>query len=594
MRPGKSAAYASDSCIRFQFPIQPHRRYDLQKLLENKLAADAGPIGLVLDLAGDRRAAVAWAEKHLQGVAIRTLDKADLKWASKLEALRRVRKIRPRVLAFYTSDLRIQSARSPMMLFAAAAGAQRILFGDRRGEFVEHSAWSALAVHTPRLLGEMVVGYLLIVPLSWLFSALLLLASPRSERRSARAPGRGKFKALFLRATLVPGTDTDSIGGLATHAAGFIAGATALGHKLDFLVTSASGLAGANANPATLPPSSALSATRALLELTNNLLFTGRSISYMQQRGILDLDFIYQRYSRFNWTGAVLSMMTGLPLLLEFNGSEVWIARHWDPVGLIGLLKLFERVDLRAAALILVVSEAQQRELLAAGIHADRIVVNPNGVDTELFRPRGAAKETQKSLGIADRIVVGFGGTFGPWHGASVLAAAAKLLRDGSRFHFLFVGDGDQLSLTEAAFDSPANGARATFAGRVAPIDVPRYLDACDILVSPQVPSPDGSEFFGSPTKLFEYMAMAKPIIASRLGQMAQVIDDGKNGILVEPGNPAEIAQAIELLAGDESLRHRLGSEARHCVTENYTWTHNAERVFTAASRLISSGGGIS
>jgi glycosyltransferase involved in cell wall biosynthesis len=75
-------------------------------------------------------------------------------------------------------------------------------------------------------------------------------------------------------------------------------------------------------------------------------------------------------------------------------------------------------------------------------------------------------------------------------------------------------------------------------------------------------------------------MAAARPIVASRLGQIADIITDGENGLLVEPGEAGALARAIERLAGDESLRAHLGAGARRTVIERYTWKHNADLVF--------------
>ena len=293
------------------------------------------------------------------------------------------------------------------------------------------------------------------------------------------------------------------------------------------------------------------------------------------------IDFIYQRYSRFNWSGVLLSAVTGLPLALEFNGSEIWVSRNWDPIGLLRLLKRFERLNQRAADLIFVVSDVERRNLIDAGVSPAKIIVNPNGVDPERFRPECGGREIRRSLCIDDRIVVGFVGTFGPWHGAPVLAQAATLVNDpDSRCHFVFIGGGEQRAQTESIIE--AAGVSATFTGSISHEKVPAYLDACDILASPHVPSTDGSEFFGSPTKLFEYLAMGKGIVASRLGQVGEVIIDGENGLLVEPGDADGLARAIERLAVDGELRSRLGAAARKTAIERYTWRHNAARVFDA------------
>jgi glycosyltransferase involved in cell wall biosynthesis len=556
---------------------------------------------LLLDLSGDRQAACDWADRHLPAGPFRLLDKAALKWQSKRAALARIRALRPRTFAFFTADLRVQSARRSMMLFAALSGAARVVFADANGREIRRTRAAVLVIDSARLVGELLVGYLILVPFSWLITSLLRAAlvyrpavrASRRRRSHGVAPSGGissdstdstlpaagatPCTALYVRATLVPTVRGGAAGGMASHIAGFAGGALALGHRLRFISSGDLNFAG-EAEVETILPTTTVSATRALFELWNNLGFTTRALRQARE-GRYKVDFIYQRYSRFNWTGVALSLATGLPLALEFNGSEVWAARHWDPVGLIGLLKRFEHLNLRAADLIFVVSDVERRNLVAAGVNPFRIIVNPNGVDVDAFRPGCGGRELRAELGIEDKRVVGFTGTFGPWHGAPVLAAAAARVQD-SRCHFLFIGDGDERAATEAIIKAAGKKDRATFIGRVPHDRVPSYLDACDILVSPHVPAADGSEFFGSPTKLFEYLAMARPVVASRLGQIASVIMDGENGLLVEPNDAAALAQAIERLAEDEALRRRLGSAARQTVAEHYTWRHNAACVF--------------
>src|SRR5262249_30583277 len=153
------------------------------------------------------------------------------------------------------------------------------------------------------------------------------------------------------------------------------------------------------------------------------------------------------------------------PLLLEYNGSEVWLSRQWDPVGLKWLLKQVEQLNLRAADRIFVVSSVGRQNLISAGVDPSRIIVNPNGVDPEMFRPQCGGDGIRRMLGIVDRIVVGFVGTFGPWHGAPVLAKAAGLLRPDSNCHFLFIGGGEELPQTQGITES-AN-VRATFTGNI-------------------------------------------------------------------------------------------------------------------------------
>jgi glycosyltransferase involved in cell wall biosynthesis len=115
---------------------------------------------------------------------------------------------------------------------------------------------------------------------------------------------------------------------------------------------------------------------------------------------------------------------------------------------------------------------------------------------------------------------------------------------------------------------------------------VPRLLDACDVLVSPHVPLDAGAEFFGSPTKLFEYMAMGKGIVASRLGQIGEVLEDEHTALLVQPGDVQELTEAILRLTTSPELRERLGAAARRAAVERHTWHHNAQRVLNEYASL--------
>jgi len=150
----------------------------------------------------------------------------------------------------------------------------------------------------------------------------------------------------------------------------------------------------------------------------------------------------------------------------------------------------------------------------------------------------------------------------------------------------VFVGDGPELEQTREEIRVGGGDEAARFVGRVRPSDIPGYLDACDILVSPQVPLPDGIEFFGSPTKLFEYMAAGKSIVASRLGQIGEVLEHGRTALLIEPGDEAGLSEAISKLANAPQLRAQLGAAARERARERHTWAASALRVVEAYEEL--------
>jgi glycosyltransferase involved in cell wall biosynthesis len=590
------------------------------------LTNTASPLLVLLDLAGDETAANAWARSQAPSAEILTIHKADLKRATKLEALKRIRSFNPDVLAVFTTDAYLQNSRSAMMLFGAASGARTILVGDPHGGLIARSRVGVLLRESARLFLELAAGYLILVPVIWLLTVALRWwvilkniegsrkgptramqpAVKNTDARWAEGPERAvaessnsriidpaALRILYLLASPLI-TRNGIPGGMGTHVTGFLGRVTSLGAKVTVVTSVDPALDGNDTEVNVIAPSGAIGATKALYELLNSLRFTVVAAITLarvnrhnaEAAGRIDFNFIYQRYNRFNCTGVVLSLLSGIPLVLEYNGSEVWVGNNWDPIGQRGLLASIERLNHRAAGLIVTISEVERRNLIAAGVHPSRIVVNPNGVDTDQFRPDCGGRELRQELGIQDKIVVGFLGTFAPFHGAEILARAAVEMGDCRECHFMFIGDGDSRPAAAAIFAAAARSSSVTFTGKIAHKSAPAYLDACDILVSPQVAAQDGTEFFGSPTKIFEYMAMARPVIASRLGQIAETVVDGETGILVEPGDVHQLAEAIRRLKSDEALRRRLGEAGRRRVCERYTWRRNARAVFDAVESL--------
>jgi glycosyltransferase involved in cell wall biosynthesis len=559
---------------------------------------------VLLDLSGDEKASNSWAAGAFPGEEIYRVHKQDLKWASKIQALTFIRNLKPRRFAVFCADIQLQSSRVAITILGAVAGARAVVLGDLSGRTVNHSRYRILLLDGPGLALEAAAGYLVLIPFFWMSLLLLRWVGPvlKSTTHSIGSSedlggldaesdrDTAPMSVLYLRAA--PGAAGPAVaqsGGMATHVGGFASGARSLGHYLKFISSGEIRIDDNSAKVQIVPPSGRMNASRTLFELYNSLWFTFRALSIItaDDQGFSDFDFIYQRYNRFNCAGVILSLVTGRPLLLEFNGSEVWVAKNWDPIGQLGLLRRIEDLNLRCADLIFVVSEADKRKLLAGRVDPDKVVVNPNGVDTDKFKPGCGGVAVRRELGLDDKLVIGFLGTFGPWHGTTVLAQAAALLADRVGYHFLFIGDGDYRPAAEAIIDSAGRARLATFLGRVSHEMVPSLLDGCNILISPHVETPDGSEFFGSPTKLFEYLAMAKPVVCSQLGQMATVIVDGSNGLLVPPGDSQKLACAIDRLARDSALRATLGAHAREAVVSHYTWRRNAGRVFDAFQNKI-------
>ena len=143
------------------------------------------------------------------------------------------------------------------------------------------------------------------------------------------------------------------------------------------------------------------------------------------------------------------------------------------------------------------------------------------------------------------------------------------------------MGDGELKNALQERIEKRRMANKILFTGMIPHQEIPSYLAACDIVVSPHLGFEDGTPFFGSPTKLFEYMAMGKAIIASNLEQLGTTIVHRRNGLQMNPGDVAGLSTSILLLAGNPSLRKRLGKQARLDAVRRYSWDQTIERIIT-------------
>jgi glycosyltransferase involved in cell wall biosynthesis len=534
---------------------------------------------VLLVLGGDARHARDVLATRYPQAEIEEMPRAKIESGGMAQRLSALRALRPDIFAVATERLAWQRGQNAFLLFGALAGARRTAILDAHGAWREETRSRSLVASPPRLAREGAISasamtragrHLRQLEMAVKDGALL------NSHAKKRGLGNDATKIVYVRATPGPGTQA---GGAASHINGFINAALRLGTEIS--IVSNDQIAGLDEDKTPLKViwPKPLGSTRAAFNIYNNLIFTKEATLEIERA---QPDFIYQRYSRFSWVGVEASLRTARPLFLEYNGSEVWVGRYWDHVGRLGLLERYERLNLKAATRIFVVSEVERRNLLRVGIEDEKIVVNPNGVDAERFQPNIGGERVRRELGIeGGETLVGFVGTFGPWHGVLALAEAIKLMPKEAQVRFLLVGTGALRGEVERMLREGGAEQRVILTGAVEHERVPQLLDACDVLVSPHVPLEDGSEFFGSPTKLFEYMAMGKGIVASRLGQIGEVLDE-ETALLVEPGNAHELSKAIMRLASSRSLCEQLGAAARREAIAHHTWTHNARRVLDA------------
>ncbi len=212
-------------------------------------------------------------------------------------------------------------------------------------------------------------------------------------------------------------------------------------------------------------------------------------------------------------------------------------------------------------------------------IPGEKITVVSNGANTSLFKPlEQDACRKELGLELATPYIC-FVGNLAPWQGVEYLVKAApSILSRSPGCRFLIVGDG--VMKNELLNLSRELGVvdRFVFTG-VVPYDrVPVYINASDICAAPFILARN-AKIGLSPLKLYEYMACGKPVVASAISGVADVLEASGGGIPVPPENPEALAEAISKLLENQELKTKLGSKGLSHVTENYSWYSVAKQV---------------
>ena len=293
--------------------------------------------------------------------------------------------------------------------------------------------------------------------------------------------------------------------------------------------------------------------------------------SKLLRAGVVDL--IHSHDARSDIVGLLLSRRYRTPFITFAHG---WV--NWDRVlSKARLYAALERYAVSRSDRIVVASRDMEQDLVSRGVPRDKICYVPYCVDVSRFHPSSEGEVVRAELGIPmDALVFGCVGRFHPWKGHGYLVEAAKVVL--SRFpeaRFVMVGDaafeGHRHYQEQIVEQVQALGLSDQFVFAGSRRDMPGVMNAFDVFVLPSLREPFG-------IVSLEAQACGKPVIGSHVDGIPETMIENTSGVLVPPGDPVALANAMLDLLNDTDRRRTMGEHGRHHVSSAFSVAHMVER----------------
>ncbi len=289
---------------------------------------------------------------------------------------------------------------------------------------------------------------------------------------------------------------------------------------------------------------------------------------------------VYKRHALYDAAVILACRHSGVPVVLEVNCPYSSDAhRAFEVVRFPRIARLLERVAFARATLVATVSSplAQQVERISRG--GARVVVVPNGANPSRFAPERPSPELRARLAPDGAVLAGWAGILRPWHRVDLLLEAVAPFE---ALHLAVIGDGPDRPRLEEVVRRLRLSRRVCFTGRVPHDEMPAYIATLDVAVAA-----DDRTGYASPMKLLEYMAMGKAVVAPRLPNIQDFIDEGVDGALFAPGDAGDLGLTLSRLAHDVDLRERLGRNARLKVERERNWQAIARTILDTVETSV-------
>lgn len=289
---------------------------------------------------------------------------------------------------------------------------------------------------------------------------------------------------------------------------------------------------------------------------------------FIRRTGVV-YDTVHSHYWLSGWVGSRFARALQLPHVVTFHTLAEAKRQATNEEPDVSARYITEREVANEAEFVVCFTEHEAGLLSRSyGVSWDSIRVAPCGVDTELFTP-GDKAEARSRLGVVEKHVVLFVGRIEPIKALGTLVEAIDLVEDKKALRVLVVGGdphGPEYQRVQSMCNSLGISDRVSFVGSVPQMELPIYYNAADVLVVPSK-----YESFG--LVALEAMATGTPVIASRVGGLATIVEDTKNGFLISWQCADAFSRKLDVLLANESLMLAMGREARRSAMA-YAWSN--------------------
>lgn len=300
--------------------------------------------------------------------------------------------------------------------------------------------------------------------------------------------------------------------------------------------------------------------------------FDGTAIGFLIQTLSFAISVIF--YLLFKKADIIYSRDITVLMPFIFSKKKLFFESHDAP----GYFFIYKPI-LRRADGIITITDGLKNFLTENGISKEKIIIAPDGADFEKFNIDISKEEAREKLNLfRDKKIILYSGHLYEWKGTDTLFETARKFSSAAKeLLFVFVGgtEKDIKNFKEKAEKENLNN--IFIAGRAPHNEIPLWLKAADILVLPNSGKEKISAFYTSPLKMFEYMAARRPIIASDLPSIREILND-LNAIFAEADNPNSFFEAIKKILQNEELSAKIADKAYYDA-ENYTWSKRAQKI---------------